>query len=51
VTFMDPGALRAVVVSLLAGMILLSHRRNLLEEFTGHSERRAARSKDHHSTK
>jgi glycerol-3-phosphate acyltransferase PlsY len=51
VTFMEPRALRAVVVSLLAGMILLSHRRNLLEEFTGYSERRAARSKNNPSTK
>jgi len=51
VTFMEPRALRAVVVSLLAGMILLSHRRNLLEEFTGYSERRAARTKENPSTK
>src|ERR1700722_7702039 len=51
VTFMEPRALRAVVVSLLAGMILLSHRKNLLEEFTGYVERRAARVKDHTSTK
>ena len=47
VTFMEPRALRAVVVSLLAGMILLSHRKNLLEEFTGYVERRAARAKNH----
>lgn len=51
VTFMEPRALRAVVVSLLAGMILLSHRKNLLEEFTGYSERREPRGKDHSSTK
>jgi glycerol-3-phosphate acyltransferase PlsY len=51
VTFMEPRALRAVVVSLLAGMILLSHRKNLLEEFAGYSERRAARTKDNPSTK
>jgi glycerol-3-phosphate acyltransferase PlsY len=51
VTFMEPRALRAVVVSLLAGMILLSHRKNLLEELTGYSERRAARSKNDSSTK
>jgi glycerol-3-phosphate acyltransferase PlsY len=51
VTFMEPRALRAVVLSLLAGMILLSHRKNLLEEFTGYSERRAARTKDNPSTK
>lgn len=51
VTFMEPRALRAVVVSLLAGMILLSHRKNLLEEFAGYSERRAARTKENPSTK
>ena len=50
-TFMEPRALRAVVVSLLAGMILLSHRKNLLEELTGYSERRAARAKNEASTK
>jgi len=37
----EPRALRAVVVSLLAGMILLAHRKNLMEEFTGNSARRA----------
>jgi len=46
VTFMEPVALRAVVVSLLAGLILFSHRRNLLEEFIGYTERRLARSKN-----
>ncbi len=51
VTFMEPRALRAVVVSLLAGMILLSHRKNLLAEFAGYSERRAARAKNNASTK
>lgn len=51
VTFMEPRALRAVVVSLLAGMILLSHRKNLLEEITGYSERRAERAKENPSTK
>ena len=51
VTFMEPRALRAVVVSLLAGMILLSHRKNLLTEFAGYSERRAARAKNNPSTK
>jgi glycerol-3-phosphate acyltransferase PlsY len=51
VTFMEPRALRAVVVSLLAGMILLSHRKNLLEEFSGYSERRTTRSKHNPLTK
>lgn len=51
VTFMEPRALRAVVVSLVAGMILLAHRKNLMEEFTGYTERRAERAKHHSSTK
>jgi glycerol-3-phosphate acyltransferase PlsY len=51
VSFMEPRALRAVVVSLLAGMILLSHRKNLLAEFAGYSERRATRAKNDPSTK
>jgi glycerol-3-phosphate acyltransferase PlsY len=51
VTFMEPKALRAVVVSLLAGMILLSHRKNLFEEFTGVSEEPATSGKNHSSTK
>jgi acyl phosphate:glycerol-3-phosphate acyltransferase len=51
VTFMEPRALRAVVVSLLGGMILLAHRKNLMDEFTGHLERRAARAKNDPLTK
>jgi acyl phosphate:glycerol-3-phosphate acyltransferase len=51
VSFMEPRALRAVVVSLLGGMILLSHRKNLLAEFAGYSERRAERAKNNLLTK
>jgi glycerol-3-phosphate acyltransferase PlsY len=45
----EPFRVRAIGVSILAGLILVAHRRNLLEEMAQFLERRALHAKHHQS--
>ena len=49
-TFQEPEPLRAGIVSILAGMIWIAHRKNLLEEFAVMSARRQVQSKPDQTT-
>jgi glycerol-3-phosphate acyltransferase PlsY len=50
-TFMEPEALKAFVISILAGIILVAHRRNLVDEFMLLAGRRHAQPKTDQSLK
>ncbi len=51
VAFLDPEPFKPVVMTILAGMILVAHWKNLLEGFTLFAARRHAQSKPDQSIK